>query len=177
MDCAIRPKLVSGWRGPKGCKGQGERSAAEKNHEHEFKQSRILDRGRFGRTGAAQTQRRLYADQPRQSRAAQTHQAWRSADLLSAALTLGGRDKPQSFTAIGTVKNGEACLFDIGGGFKPYRRDVEWAGAEEASIHQLLDQRELTAGKPNWGYQLRLGLFPISAADFRLIARAMKAVV
>jgi hypothetical protein len=36
--------------------------------------------------------------------------------------------------------------------------------------------RCFTAGKPNWGYQLRFGLFPISAGDFRLIAKAMGAV-
>jgi hypothetical protein len=36
----------------------------------------------------------------------------------SPALTRGGRDKLQSFTAIGTVKNGEPYLFDTGGGFK-----------------------------------------------------------
>jgi hypothetical protein len=93
----------------------------------------------------------------------------------SPALTLGGKDKLQSFTAIGTVKNGEPYLFDMGGGFKPYRRDVAWARAEETPIAPLLGKLEFTAGKPNWGYQLRFGLFSISAADFRLITHAMKA--
>jgi hypothetical protein len=39
----------------------------------------------------------------------------------------------------------------------------------------LLDALEFTSGKPNWGYQLRLGLFAIRAEDFRLIAAAMGA--
>jgi hypothetical protein len=95
----------------------------------------------------------------------------------SPALTLGGRDKLQSFTAIGTVKNGEPYLFDMGEGFKPYRRDVAWAKADEALIGPLLEKLEFTAGKPNWGYQLRFGLFSISAGDFRLIAQAMKAAI
>ncbi len=93
----------------------------------------------------------------------------------SPTVTLGGKDKLQAFTAIGTVKDREPYVGDMGKGFKPYRRDVDWAKAEEAPIHPLLDQLEFTAGKPNWGYQLRLGLFPISAVDFRLIAKAMGA--
>jgi EVE domain len=93
----------------------------------------------------------------------------------SPAVTLGGKDKLQSFTAIGTVKTGEPYLLDMGKGFKPYRRDVAWAEAEEAPIGPLLDKLEFAADKPNWGYQLRFGLFSISDADFRLIARAMNA--
>jgi hypothetical protein len=93
----------------------------------------------------------------------------------SPTVTLGGRDKLQAFTAIGTVKGGEPYVFDTGEGFKPYRRDVAWAEAREAPIHPLLDKLEFTAGKPNWGYQLRLGLFAISRKDFRLIAKAMDA--
>ncbi len=91
----------------------------------------------------------------------------------SPAVSLGSKDKLQAFTAIGTVKGGEPYLFDMGKGFKPYRRDVDWAKGVEAPIGPLLDKLEFTAGKPNWGYHLRLGLFPISGADFRLIARAM----
>jgi EVE domain len=93
----------------------------------------------------------------------------------SPAVTLGCKDKLQALTAIGTVKDGEPYVFDMGKGFKPYRRDVDWAKAEEAPIRPLLDTLEFTAGKPNWGYQLRFGLFPIGAADFRVIAKAMHA--
>jgi hypothetical protein len=95
----------------------------------------------------------------------------------SPALTLGGKDKLRSFTAIGTVKTGEPYLFDVEGRFQLYRRDVAWAKAEETPIGPLLAKLAFTAGKPNWGYQLRFGLFLISAADFRLIAQAMKAAV
>jgi EVE domain len=91
----------------------------------------------------------------------------------SPSVTLGGKDKLQAFTAIGTVKPGEPYLFDMGEGFKPYRRDVDWAKAMEAPIRPLLDKLEFTAGKPNWGYQLRFGLFQISEPDFRLIAQSM----
>jgi len=93
----------------------------------------------------------------------------------SPTVTLGGKDKLQAFTAIGTVKDREPYVFDMGNGFKPYRRDVTWAKAEETPIRPLLDKLEFTSGKPNWGYQLRRGPFAISAADFRLIAKAMSA--
>lgn len=86
---------------------------------------------------------------------------------------LGEKDGLQSFTAIGTVREGEPYQGDMGGGFMPFRRDVDWARADEAPIKPLLDRLELTAGRSNWGYQLRFGLLPISAHDFSLIAEAM----
>jgi hypothetical protein len=88
---------------------------------------------------------------------------------------LGVKDGLQAFTAIGTVREGEPYQGDMGAGFTPFRRDVDWAEAEETPIKPLLDRLDFTAGKSNWGYQLRFGLFPVSAADFALIARAMGA--
>ena len=93
----------------------------------------------------------------------------------SPTVKLGGKDKLQAFTAIGIVKDREPYRFDMGKGFMPYRRDVDWAKADEAPIRPLLDRLEFTTGKPNWGYQLRFGLFAISGADFCLIAQAMGA--
>ncbi len=54
---------------------------------------------------------------------------------------------------------------------------MAWAKAQEAPIRPLLDELAFTAGRSNWGYQLRFGLFAIDADDFRLIAMAMKAKV
>lgn len=60
-----------------------------------------------------------------------------------------------------------------------------WAGASRpiaatstgsrraTPIAPLLDQLELTAGKKNWGYQLRFGLVAISDHDMASIAAAM----
>jgi hypothetical protein len=86
---------------------------------------------------------------------------------------LGEKNGLQSFTAIGTVREGQPYQGHMGGGFMPFRRDVEWAKAREAPIKPLLDRLEFTAGKANWGYQLRIGLLPVSAHDFSLIAQAM----
>jgi hypothetical protein len=96
----------------------------------------------------------------------------------SPTVTLGGKDRLQSFTAVGNVKDREPYQVDMGDagmgkGFIPYRRDVTWAKANEAPIAPLLDKLEFTAGKTNWGYKFRFGLFPISKKDFRLIANAM----
>jgi hypothetical protein len=61
----------------------------------------------------------------------------------------------------------------MGGGFAPSRKDVDWAAAREVPVAALAGQLDFTA-MPNWGYQLRFGLCPLSAHDFRLIAEAME---
>jgi EVE domain len=86
-----------------------------------------------------------------------------------------GKDKLQSFTAIGHVREGEPYAHDMGGGFVPYRRDVDWIEAREIPIRPLLDVLSFSAGRPNWGYQLRFGLFEIVADDFDVIRQAMGA--
>jgi EVE domain len=84
-----------------------------------------------------------------------------------------GPGKLQAFTAIGRVCGGEPYAFDMGGGFVPFRRDVDWLEAQESPILPLLDQLEFSAGKRNWGYQLRFELLSISAVDFGEIGEAM----
>jgi hypothetical protein len=183
MDCAIRPTLISRWPDADGplvcCKRyngkRGEASTGRTDHEHEFNCSQISDRGRLVRTRAARTRRRRYAGQPRQGRAAQTRQARRQGNLLFAGAYARRQGQAAVLHRYRHGENGEPYLSDFGGGFKPYRHDVAWAKAEEAPIGRLLQKLEFTASKPNWGYQLRFGLFSISAADFRLIAQAMKA--
>ena len=87
---------------------------------------------------------------------------------------LGQKDGLQAFTAIGTVRDGEPYQGVMGGGFTPHRRDVAWAKSREAPIKPLLDSLDFTAGKSNWGYQLRFGLVALSEHDFSLIAEAMR---
>jgi hypothetical protein len=95
----------------------------------------------------------------------------------SPVTTMGERDGLKSFTALGVVKPGDVYLADMGGGFKPFRRDVRWRRARPAPIEPLLDKLELSAGKRNWGYQFRFGLLAISQRDFRIIAKAMGATL
>lgn len=62
---------------------------------------------------------------------------------------LGGKDKLQSFTAIGIVKDGAPYQVDMGGGFCPFRRDVNWHTAEEAPIKPLIGSLQFTAANSN----------------------------
>ena len=51
----------------------------------------------------------------------------------------GGKDPLQAFTAIGEVKPGAPYQADMGGGFRPFRRDVAWSDAAEVPIRPLLE--------------------------------------
>ena len=92
-------------------------------------------------------------------------------------ITMGGKDKLQSFVSIGVVQAGEPYPFDMGGGFVPYRRNVHYVSAQEASIVPLLEHFEFVEDRARWGYKFRFGLFMVSDADMRLIAGAMRADV
>ena len=86
---------------------------------------------------------------------------------------MGGGTKLQSFTAAGIVRPGEPYLFDMGEGFMPHRRDVDWLKTSETPIGPLLDRLELTRGKTNWGYGFRFGVVHISDHDCQIILEAM----
>lgn len=93
----------------------------------------------------------------------------------SPTLAMGGKDKFQRFVSIGVVQAGEPYAFDMGGGFVPFRRDLAYVVAREASILPLLDDFEFVENRQRWGYKFRFGLFEVSDHDMRLIARAMQA--
>lgn len=88
----------------------------------------------------------------------------------SPTLTFRGSDKCQSFTAFGIVRDTNVYQVDMGNGFCPFRRDLDWQPVHEAPIHPLLDQLDFTRGQRSWGYAFRYGLFPVSAHDMDLIA-------
>jgi hypothetical protein len=78
----------------------------------------------------------------------------------------------QAFTAIGRIADAEIWQADEGS-FHPFRRDVDYfADAEVAPIAPLQPLLELCSG-PNWGYQLRRGMLPLSEADLQVIRGAM----
>lgn len=92
----------------------------------------------------------------------------------SPTVTFRGKDTLQAFTALGTVRERSPYQFDLGGGFCPFRRDVDWLAIKEAPIRPLLNRLEFAGGGKNWGYQLRFGLFDISAHDMDIISGAMR---
>ena len=89
-------------------------------------------------------------------------------------LTMGGKDKCQSFVSMGVVQPGEPYAFDMGGGFVPFRRDVVYAPVQAAPIAPLLDRLEFVEDRARWGYKFRFGLFKVSDHDMALIAQAMQ---
>jgi EVE domain len=93
----------------------------------------------------------------------------------SPTIEYGVADNFKSFVAIGRVKPGEPYLGDMGNGFKPYRRHVDWFASQESPIWPLLPALDFTAGKKNWGFQLRFGLFEISQHDWQMVMAAMQA--
>jgi len=86
---------------------------------------------------------------------------------------LRGKEKCQSFSAIGRVKLGAVYQSDMGGGFKPYRRDVAFLECSQVPIQPLIPDLSFIKNKQSWGYMFRFGFFEISKADFDLISSQM----
>ncbi|MFN9091118.1 MAG: EVE domain-containing protein [Alphaproteobacteria bacterium] len=87
-----------------------------------------------------------------------------------------GRQPLQAFTAIGVIRDSEPYCFDMGGGFQPWRRDVDWLDSQSADIRPLLEKLEFAAGRGSgWGFPLRFGVLAVSDADIAVIAFAMSA--
>ena len=93
----------------------------------------------------------------------------------SPTVCFGGKDRLQAFTAIGIAAGERTYQVDMGNGFRPFRRDVDYVEANQVSILPLLERLELTRGKRNWGYPFRLGLVEITKSDFDTISAAMAA--
>ncbi|OWV74026.1 hypothetical protein ATY76_29095 [Rhizobium sp. R339] len=91
----------------------------------------------------------------------------------SPTVVFGGKDRLQAFTAIGMARDGAPYQVEMESGFRPWRRDVDWQPAEETPIESLLGRLAFTQVGPNWGYQLRFGLFGIGEEDADMIAEAM----
>jgi EVE domain len=92
----------------------------------------------------------------------------------SPAEQFGSKRPYRYFTALGEICDKEPYQGDMGPDFKPFRRDVAWHKTDEVAITPLLQSLSFSKDNKNWGYQLRFGLFEISAADFEVIEQAMK---
>ena len=81
----------------------------------------------------------------------------------------------QAFTAIGLVRTGDVYQADMGGGFEPFRVDVDWLAGAEAPIRPLIAHLSFIRDPAHWGAAFRFGHLEVPEADFRLIAEAMGA--
>ena len=90
--------------------------------------------------------------------------------------SFGVRRSLQAFTAIGVIRDSDPYCFDMGAGFQPWRRNVDWLVSQPANIRPLLGKLEFTAGRVStWGFPLRFGVLAASDADMNVIGEAMKA--
>ena len=80
---------------------------------------------------------------------------------------------PARVEAVGVVRDERVYQGDMGDGFKPFRKDVDWLEVQEAPIRPLLESLSFTSGKTNWGYALRFGLLKVTEADMDVIMQAM----
>jgi hypothetical protein len=63
----------------------------------------------------------------------------------SPATVFGGKDRLQAFTAFGVARDGEPYQVDMGGDFRPFRRDVALARIADMPIQKLLERLEFTS--------------------------------
>lgn len=83
-------------------------------------------------------------------------------------------DPLKEFTAIGYLADGEVHQ-ESGKAWRPLQRRVDYdQTAVETSIRPLVKLLEFSRDDPDWGYQLRRGLFEISRHDFELIRQQMR---
>jgi len=94
----------------------------------------------------------------------------------SPTITFGSKVPYRAFTAAGLVESGEPYPFDMGAGFRPWRRNVRWHAAGEIRVTSVLDRLGFAAGRRNWAYGLRFGLMAIPPEDFGVILLAMTSI-
>lgn len=85
----------------------------------------------------------------------------------------GQKEPCRRFTAIGEVCNKEPYQYEMSSDFIPWRRDVAFVRAEEASIEPLIDNLSFIKNKQRWGFPFRRGCFTVSFDDFCYIASQM----
>jgi predicted RNA-binding protein len=79
----------------------------------------------------------------------------------------------QKFTALGKVTDDNVFQVDMGNGFIPFRRNIDFISCTEISIHSLIPHLSFIKSKKHWGYPFRFGHLEISEKDFKLIAEKM----
>jgi len=80
----------------------------------------------------------------------------------------------QKFTSLGQVADDEVYQFDMGGGFVPWRRNINYLDCEPTPIAGLLEELTFTKGKErSWGMVFRYGFFEMKYQDFTLLYKEM----
>jgi hypothetical protein len=93
--------------------------------------------------------------------------------FYSPKLEFGKPEKCQCFTAIVRVVEDEVYQHDMGGGFIPFRRKVQFLPSNDISILPLINDLTFIKDKTHWGAPFRFGTLQIPEEDFQLIASRM----
>jgi EVE domain len=93
--------------------------------------------------------------------------------FYSPKLEYGKPEKCQCFTAIVKVVEDEVYQHDMGGGFIPFRRKVQFLPSNDVSILPLINDLTFIKDKTHGGAPFRFGTLQIPEEDFLLIASRM----
>lgn len=91
----------------------------------------------------------------------------------SSKVTMEGKEPYQKFTAIGEVIDDAPYQVDMGGGFKPFRRNIRYFDAKHTDIKLLVPLLPFIKNKNSWGYVFRYGFLEIDQASFEIIVNGM----
>jgi predicted RNA-binding protein len=86
---------------------------------------------------------------------------------------MGKDDRCQSLTAIGRLQDEHIYQQDMGSGFVPFCRKVEFQDCHEVSFLPMISELSFIRDKQRWGVPFRYGMLEIPEQDFRFIARHM----
>ena len=91
----------------------------------------------------------------------------------SSKITMAGSDLYQKFTAIGKIIDDTPYQVDMGDGFKPFRRIINYLEAKHIDIKPLVPLLPFIKNKNSWGYVFRYGFLEIDQKSFEIIAGGM----
>ncbi len=91
----------------------------------------------------------------------------------SSKITMQNSEPYQKFTAIGVIKDDEVYQVDMGNGFKPFRRNIEYFEVKHLDIRPLISDLSFIKNKKSWGYVFRYGFLEIDKESFIIIANGM----
>ena len=92
----------------------------------------------------------------------------------SPKVAMDGNQKYQKFTAIGVVRDNETYEFDMGNGFVPFRRNIDYVkSALHVDVVPLIEYLPFIKNKQSWGGAFSFGFIQIDDVSFKAIAAAM----
>lgn len=93
--------------------------------------------------------------------------------FYSPKLEFNKPEKLQCFTAIGKLIDETVYQHDMGDGFVPFRRNIQFFPSNDVSILPLIPDLTFIKDKTHWGAPFRFGTLQIPEQDFQLIASHM----